>query len=174
MANAQFPPFPPYPPEVLRAASTEPNIRQAFDVALRDYADAATQDIRRQLEIAQAERDAARAQRERAVAILSRVYGLLYPAPIKVDGRELVFRPPTLGDDMQRLCDAIRAIPDELDAVVANERAEAAEAERDKLLATLRDIDESCRYVEDYEAAVDSIRAAVKAALRNAPPSPRS
>jgi hypothetical protein len=62
-----------------------------------------------------AERDHARIQLEHAVRVLTGIYGLLYPAPIKLeDGRTMVFRPENPHEFMQALSDRIRALPDEL------------------------------------------------------------
>lgn len=72
-------------------------------------------DLDRMLEIAYAERDAARASRDRAVRLLAGIHGLLYPAPRKLeDGRVFVFRPPNPHEYLQALSDRIRELPDEI------------------------------------------------------------
>ena len=70
-----------------------------------------------QREVLRAERDHARAGKDNAVKLLTRIYSLLYPPPIKmVDGRTMVFRPKNLDPHavLQELSDRIRALPDDL------------------------------------------------------------
>lgn len=69
----------------------------------------------REAETAIAERDIARARLDSAVAILSRIYGLMYPAAVTTeDGRKIVFRPEAPHQFLQALADSIRAIPEGL------------------------------------------------------------
>lgn len=59
----------------------------------------------------------ARAQVDNAVALLTGIHSLLYPAPITTpDGRTLVFRPkdPDPHEVLQELSDRIRALPEKL------------------------------------------------------------
>lgn len=68
-----------------------------------------------------AERDHARASLGNAVKMLTGIHALLYPAPVKLeDGRTMVFRPesPDPHEVLQALSDRIRALPDELAALV--------------------------------------------------------
>lgn len=75
-------------------------------------------DLRRQLEVALRQRDAAIARCDSSAAILIGIHSLLYPPLIKLgDGRVFAFRPVSLNphDLMQELSDRIRAVPEAIE-----------------------------------------------------------
>ena len=74
-----------------------------------------------QVKALRADRDSAHARLDRAVELLAGVRSLLYPAPVTVaDGRMMVSRPKNQDSHatLQELSDRIRALPDELDALM--------------------------------------------------------
>lgn len=61
------------------------------------------------------ERDAAREQHQQLVKVLGEIYALLYPPTFQTDtGDVLHFNSPNPHVTLQRLSDAIRAIPDKI------------------------------------------------------------
>lgn len=76
--------------------------------------------LERIVEVQRHETARARAQVDNAVALLTGIHSLLYPAPITTpDGRTLVFRPkdPDPHEVLQELSDRIRALPEKLAAL---------------------------------------------------------
>ena len=74
--------------------------------------------LNREAEVRYYEREQARARTDAAVKLLTGIYSLLYPTPIKTgDGRTMMFRPssPDPHEVLQELSDRIRALPDELE-----------------------------------------------------------
>ena len=68
------------------------------------------------------ERNAERRKQERTIRILTGIHALLYPPRFTDnDGRTWQFKSPIVEEQMQELCDRIRAIPDEIEALAATE-----------------------------------------------------
>lgn len=65
-------------------------------------------------QILRSERDAARAQRDKTMQILVGIHRLLYPPRVEHDGKTFVFQQDDANDWMQRVSDAIRAIPEQI------------------------------------------------------------
>ena len=72
--------------------------------------------LNRQVEIIYCEREHARACFDRTTKLLLGIHAMLYPAPVTVGDRTMVFRPnnPDPHTTLQELSDRIRALPDEL------------------------------------------------------------
>lgn len=71
-----------------------------------------------------AERIRGEARYARAIRILAGIHAMLYPPRFTDnDGRTWQFKSPIAEEQLQELSDRIRAIPDELDAIDAADRA---------------------------------------------------
>ena len=75
-------------------------------------------DREREVEVLTAERDMARAHRDRLADILTRIYACLAPPDVTVDGRVWSYVGPDMPEMLRMLSERIRAIPDELAAAV--------------------------------------------------------
>lgn len=75
-------------------------------------------DLELALQIAKIERDREVARAKFFVDYLARIHGILYPPVMVVEGKSFYFNPPNPHEYMQKLSDAIRAIPDQI--VAAN------------------------------------------------------
>ena len=91
-------------------------LRTARNEILR--ADTEARRAQRHVEILLHERDRARARFDRLFAVLMSIHNLLAPAPFENEGKTYVFKleldSPLWMDAYQRLCDRIRAIPEEI------------------------------------------------------------
>lgn len=78
---------------------------------------AAVSELIDRLEVAEKERERARANYNHVVRILTGIHALLYPPRFTDhDGRTWQFKSPIAEEQMQELSDRIRALPDEIDA----------------------------------------------------------
>ena len=81
------------------------------------------QALRARLKAAEFEAQRGRAGIDSAVRILTGIHAVIYPRIVELDdGRKFAFNSPHLHEQMQALSDRIRAIPDELAAIAAQER----------------------------------------------------
>lgn len=77
-------------------------------------------DLEFALRVVANERDREAARAKFLGDYLARIHGYLYPPLMTVEGRTYAFHPPNPHEYMQKLSDAIRAIPDQIVVAAAN------------------------------------------------------
>lgn len=87
--------------------------------------------LREQVKMLRCERDAARYKQERTVRILTGIHALLYPPRFTdSEGRMWQLKSPIVEEQMQKLSDKIRTIPDEIEALRAHDEKLLAQYQR--------------------------------------------